>query len=162
MAIYENPKHYKGPVLQQVTLLAKDGFTWQADQFCRLTASGVVPCKTQATSVQGQFAQSQATASSSTKAVINLIPSNETKFKIYATSGGSDAVANAKYIGKNVALGVNSCICSASVSGQTDAKSALFIEDVYVNKDDVGTTTGATPGIFIASVRPSFLTTAGL
>ena len=165
MAIYENPKFYKGPspTLNRISALVKDGFTWQAGQFCRRTASGVVPCKTQAIAIHGQFAETRATASSSTTAVIDLIPSSETQFIMYATSGGTDAIAGPTLIGKNVALGVNSCICSASISGQTDAKSALHIEDRYVAKEVSGrTTTGATPGAFIVSVRASFISAAGL
>lgn len=162
MSIYENPKFYKGPVPQLITARAKDGQTWQAGQFCRRTASGVVACKTQATAIHGQFASTQATATSSSDVPITLINSPQTQFVIYATASTADDVANAAFISKNVGLGVNSCICSASTSNQTDAKAALHVEDVYSAKDKFKTDTGTSPGAFIVSIRSSFLQAAGL
>lgn len=157
MSIYENPKYYSGDVPQQIIARAKDGQTWQAGQFGRRTGSGVVVCKTQATAVNCQFLSTQATATSSSDVPIAMVSPN-TQYIIYASTAGSDAVANKSYIGKNLALSVNSCICSATLTGQTDAKAALNIKDVYSAKDKIKTDTGASPGAFIASVRSSFIT----
>lgn len=162
MAIYENPKYFKGPTPNRITARVKDGFTWQAGEFCRRTASGVVPCKSAAIAIHGQFATTQAVASSSTDAVIDLVPSNETQYIIYATTGGSDSIVGVANIGQNRALGVNSSICSVSVSGQTDAKAALHIERIYGAVDKFKTDTTASPGIYIVSVRSSFISAQGL
>ena len=161
MAIYENPKYFKGPIPNRITARVKDGFTWQAGQFCRRTGSGVVPCKSVATAVHGTFATTRATASSSTDAVIDLIPSRETQYIMYATSGGTDAKVGVANIGKNVALAVNTSICSASTGGQTDAKSALHIEGIYGDVE-TRTDTSTAPGVYIVSVRSSFIEAAGL
>jgi len=162
MAIYENPKFYKGPPLQQITARAVDSKTWQAGQFCKRTGSGVVPCGVQSTKIHGQFAATQATATSSSDVVVNLIPSNETQFLVYAaaTTAGAGAIAGKVSIGKNLGLGVNSCICTAGISSQTDATASLHVEDIYRNKDrfsGIMNDTSTSPGVFIVSVRSNFL-----
>jgi hypothetical protein len=162
MAIYENPKYYKGPPLQQITARAVDSKTWQAGQFCKRTGSGVVPCGKQSTKIHGVFAQTQVVATSSSDVIVDLIPSAETQFIVYAaaTTAGVGAVAGPVNIGKNLGLGVNSCICTAGISSQTDGTASLHVEDVYRNKDrysGIMNDTSTSPGAFIVSVRSSFL-----
>lgn len=162
MAIYENPKYYKGPPLQMMLLRAKDGITWQAGQFCKRTASGVIPCAKQSTAIHGVFASTQATATSSSDVPCLMIPSSETKLLIYAaaTTAGTGAIAGSVNIGKNLGLGVNSCICTAGISSQTDGTAALHVEDVYRTKDrysGIMNDTSTNPGVFIVSIRSSFL-----
>jgi hypothetical protein len=159
--VYQNPEYFKGPVLNKVKQAAKDGQTWQAGQFGRRTDSGWVLCKSAATSIQGQFLTTQATATSSSNVYVGVIPSNETKFKIGVTTGGNDAKAPATIIGANYGLGVNSSICTLSLGADTAGVEALHVEDIMSNLEGFKNDTSDSPGFAVVSVVSSFLTAEG-
>lgn len=149
---YLNPRFYKGPILELVTMRAKDGITFQPGMFARNTATGVV--LTTAATGKAQFltASTQVVATSSSDIKLYKIPSNETKLLIDASSGANSTVANKNMIGQNVGIAVNSCIVTASITNTTNA--FLHIEEVLHNVA-VGRgegDTSANPGTFIVSV----------
>jgi len=161
--VYQNPVYYKGPVLQRVSMLAKDSQTWQAGQFARSTDSGIVLCVSSATSVQYLTAENQPTATSTSTVPLWKIPSAETQFVMGVTSKGVDTLAPASLIGSNEGLSVNSCICTVSVNNDTNE--IFHIEDIYSNKEKYsggpGSDTSDDPGFVIVSVVASALTTEG-
>lgn len=163
MSVYQNPIYYKGPVLQRVNMLAKDSQTWQAGQFARATDSGIVLCKSSATSIQFLTAENQATATSTSTVPLWKIPSAETQFIIGVTNKNVDTLAPASLIGSNEGIAVNSCICTLSVNNDTNE--VLHIEDILSNKQKYGggpgNDTSDDPGFVIVSVVASALTTEG-
>ena len=152
---YENPRFFKGPVLQLCTMRAKDGLTWQPGQFARNTATGVVLTTPTTAKAQYLTAQSQATATSSSDVLLYRIPSADTKFYIGANSAGNSVLANKKYIGTQLGIAVNACIVTASIANTSHVM--LHVEDVMA---DIGVgrslnTTSTVPGTFIVSVIQS-------
>ena len=129
MSVYLNPQYYSGPVPELVKLSAKDGQTWQAGQPVRTTDSGIVLCKSNATSVTGLTAETQAVATSSSDVWINRINSASTKFVFGVTTGGSDTKAGQVLIGSNDGLAVNSCV--ATVSTGNDSNEIIRIDDQH-------------------------------
>lgn len=159
MAQYVNPQYYSGPVPRLSKLSAADGQTWQAGQFIRLTDSGVVKCLSNATSIQGMAAQSQATATSSSQVWVHLIDSPETKFVIGVTTGGNDEAAGLSLLGSNEGLAVNSSICTVSLGN--DSNEILHIHDVMGRVEPFKNDTNDEPGYAIVSVVASALTAEG-
>lgn len=161
MSVYQNPTYYKGPIPELVSVLPKASQTWQAGQFARMTDSGLVLCKSNASSIQYITASTQASATVATTAVnVYKIPSNETQFIMGVTSGGVDTLAPASIIGSNEGLAVNDCI--ATVSLGNDSTEVLHIEDIYANKSGYrGTDTSDDPGYVIVSIPSAVLTAEG-
>lgn len=159
MAIYTNPQYYSGPGLSLVKMRARDSQTWQAGQFVRNTDSGVVLCKSNASSIMGLTAQNQATATSSSDVWINKINSSSTKFKIGVTSGGSDAKAGLADLGSNEGLAVNSCVCTLSKGN--DSTEVLHIHDVMGRVEPQKNDTNDSPGFAIVSVMAVALDAEG-
>jgi len=160
MSVYTNPAFYKGPGLERTKLLAKDGQTWQVGQFGRRTDSGIVKCKSDASSIQFQFAEGQPTATSSSRVPIDMIPGSNTKFIIGVTNAGSDTMALASYIGSNEGLAVNASVCTLSTGN--DSTEVLHIDDIITNVEGYNNDTNDVPGFVIASVVASALTAEGL
>ena len=159
MAVYQNPKYYKGPKLNRSKVRAKDGITFQAGTPCRRTDSGVTLCKSNATSFQGLFAKTQATATSSTDVYVDFIPSEQTQFVIGVTNAGSDTKALTTYIGGNYGLAVNSCV--GTLSTGNDSNEILNVKDILPNVEGFKNDTSDVPGCAIVSVVASALTTEG-
>ena len=161
MTQYQNPIYYKGPRLELVTVRAKDSLTWQAGQFARRTDSGLVLCKSNASSIQYVTAETQATSTSTSDVPVWKIPSAETQFIMGVTSGGVDTRALASYIGSNEGLAVNSCICTLSTGN--DSTEVLHVEDILANKTNGyrGIDTSDLPGYLIVSVVQSALQAEG-
>ena len=151
MSVYSNPKFYSGVQLLKKRRLAKDGQTWQADQFGRITDSGVVKARSAATAINLQFAETQAVATSSSKVKVYDIPAGGTKFVIGVTNAGSDTKALVGYIGGNYGLAVNSCVCTLSTGN--DSTEILHVEDVISNvSSNRLNDTSDIPGYAIVSV----------
>jgi hypothetical protein len=159
MSIYRNPQYYSGPLPELVKLSAKDGQTWQAGQFVRTTDSGIVLCKSDATSIVGLTAQTQATATSSSKVWIHRINTTATKFIIGVTTGGNDTCAGEVLIGSNEGLAVNSCICTLSTGN--DSHEVLRVHDVMGRVEPLKNDTDDVPGFAIVSVIQSALDAEG-
>ena len=157
---YLNPQYYEGPLPSLVKLPAKDGQTWQAGQFVRTTDSGIVLCKSEATSIVGQTAQTQAAATASSSVWINRINSTATKFIVAVTNGGADTKAGLVLIGSNEGLAVNSCVCTLSTGN--DSHEVLRVHDVMGRVDPLGNDTADVPGYAIVSVVQSVLDAEGL
>jgi len=161
MTVYLNPQYYDGPVCRQVKLAAKDGQTWQVGQFVRTTDSGIVLCKSNATSITGLTAETQATATSSSTVNINVIPGASTRFVIGVTTGGADTKAGEVLIGSNEGLAVNSCVCTLSTGNDTNE--ILRVQDVLgrVEPNSGLNDTDDVPGFAIVSVVQSALDAEG-
>ena len=159
MTVYSNPSYYKGPKLERSTVRAKDGQTWQAGTPMRRSDSGVVTCKSNATSFQGLAAATQSAATSSSDVKVDWIPSENTQLKVYVTNGGADTRALTSYIGGNQGLAVNSCV--GTLSTGNDSNEILNVKDLLVNVEGLGNDTGDLPGAVICSVLASALTTEG-
>ena len=159
MTVYKGPEYYKGPKLQRSLALAKDGQTWHPGQPVRRSDSGVVLCKSSATSFQGLTAALQGASTSSSDVYIDWIPSEQTQFKIYCTNASADTRALTSYIGKNQGLAINSCVGTLSTSN--DSNEILNVKDLLVNVEGFGNDTGDLPGAVICSVVASALTTEG-
>ena len=157
---YLNPQYYSGPLPSLVKLPAKDGHTWQVNQFVRTTDSGIVPCKSDATSITGLAAQTQNVATSSSEVWVNQITSASTKFVVAVTSGGSDTKAGLVLIGSNYGLGVNSCVCTLSTGNDSDE--ILRIHDVMGRVEPMKNDTSDVPGYAIVSVTAACLDAEGL
>ena len=164
-ATKQNPIYYSGPRLQKEKRRAADSKTWQAGQFCRITDSGVVPCKLKATQISGVFATTQATATSSSDVYIERITSPNTKFIIATsktTAGGADCRAATSMIGKllNLAVGASDCICTVSIS--TDTNGVLAVDDLMSNKQPMQYATSDCPGYVLVGVTAAALFNEGL
>ena len=159
MTVYLNPQYYDGPVCRLVKLAAKDGQTWQAGQFVRTTDSGIVLCKSNATSITGLTAQSQAVATSSSSVWVNVIPGSSTRFVIGVTTGGADTKAGSVLIGSNEGLAVNSSVCTLSTGN--DSNEILRVQDVLGRVEPQGNDTDNVPGFAIVSVVQSALDAEG-
>lgn len=159
MSVYINPQYYEGPLMSLVKLPAKDGQTWQAGQFVRTTDSGIVKCKSAATSIVGLTAQTQPVATSSSSVWINRINSTATKFIIGVTTGGVDAKAGLVLIGSNEGLAVNSCVCTLSTGN--DSAEVLRIHDVMGRVEPQSNDTNDSPGFAIVSVMAAALDAEG-
>jgi len=159
MSVYQNPMYYKGPQLERKTRRAYDGQTWQAGQFGRCTDSGVVKCKSNATSIQFLFAKTQPTATSSSDVLVDMIPSAQTQFIIACTAASADTKALAAYIGSNEGLAVNGSICTLSTGN--DSNEILHVEDILSNVEGFNNDTSDVPGFVIASVTAAALTAEG-
>ena len=160
MAVFTNPMYYEGPLPSLKKLQAAGSKTWQAGQFCRTTDSGVVPCKTAATSINGLFAKTQASATTAGDLVdVYIINSASTKFVIGVTSGTVDAKAGQVLIGSAEGLGVNSCICTLSLSNDTNE--ILKVHDVMGRVEPMKNDTNVAPGYAIVSVTASALDAEG-
>lgn len=157
---YLNPQYYSGPLLSLVKLPAKDGHTWQVNQFVRTTDSGIVPCKSNATSITGLAAQTQNAATSSSEVWVNQINSASTKFIVAVTNGGSDTKAGLVLIGSNEGLAVNSCVCTLSTGN--DSNEVLRIHDVMGRVEPMKNDTSDVPGYAIVSVVQTALDAEGL
>ena len=155
MTQYQNPLQYDGPPCRLVKLSAKDSQTWQAGQPVRTTDSGVVLCKSSATSVSGFTAQNQATATSSSTVWINMIPGASSRFKIGVTTGGADTKAGLTLIGKSLGLAINSCI--ATISTGNDSNEVMKVHDVMGRVDPLGNDTDDVPGFAVVSFYQSAL-----
>lgn len=163
-ATKQNPIYYSGPRLQKEKRLAADGKTWQAGQFCRISDSGVVPCKLKATQISGVFSQTQATATSTSTVYIERITSPATKFIIATsktTAGSADCRAATSMIGKLLNLAVGSdCICTVSIS--TDTNGILAVDDLMSNKQPMQYATTDCPGYVLVGVTAAALYNEGL
>jgi len=159
MSVKTNPQYYSGPVPSLVKLSAKDGQTWQAGQFVRTTDSGVVLCKSNATSINGLTAQTQAVATSSSDVWIHRIDGASTKFVVGVTSGGSDTKAGEVLIGSAEGLAVNSCVCTLSTGN--DSNEILKVDDVMGRVEPQQNDTGDVPGFAIIHVVQSALDAEG-
>jgi hypothetical protein len=159
MTIYKNPSYLKGARPRRRKVTVKSGQTWQAGQPGRLTDSGAVLCKSNATSLQFLFASTQPSATAAgDKKYVDFLQA-ETVLKIYCTNGGSDTRALATYIGSNEGLAVNSCI--ATLSTGNDSNEILHIEDIASNLEPYMNDTGDLPSWVAAKVVASALTAEG-
>jgi hypothetical protein len=161
MTVYSNPQYYDGPVTRLVKLAAKDSQTWQAGQFVRTTDSGIVLCKSNASSITGLTAQTQSTATSSSNVWVNVIPGASTRFVIGVTTGGADTKAGEVLIGSNEGLAVNSCVCTLSTGN--DSTEILRVDDVLgrVEPNSGNNDTNDVPGFAIIHVVASALDAEG-
>ena len=159
MSVYQNPKFYKGPKLERSRALAKDGQTWQAGTPVRRSDSGIVICKSAATSFQGLAAKTQNVATASSKVYVDFIPSENTQFVIGVTNASADTKALVGYIGGNYGLAVNDCV--GTLSTGNDSAEILNVKDIVSNVEGFKNDTGDVPGFVIASVVASALTTGG-
>ena len=152
---YENPRFYKGPVLQLCTMRAKDSQTFQPGMFAHNTATGVVINDHNCCRAEFLTAVNQPVATSSSDILLYRIPSTDTKFYIGTSSAGNSVLANKKYIGKRLGIAVNACIVTASIVNTSHT--FLHVEEVMA---DIGVgrslnTTSTVPGTFIVSVVQS-------
>ncbi len=155
MSVYENPLQYDGSPCRLVNLPAKDGQTWQANQPVRTTDSGVVLCKSNASSISGFAAQTQATATSSSTVPVNLIASSNARFKIGVTAAGSDTKAGLTLIGSSLGLAVNSCV--ATLDTGNDSIEIMKVHDVMGRVEPQQNDTGDVPGFAVVSFYASAL-----
>ena len=149
MTVYSNPQYLDGPVCRLVKLAAKDSQTWQAGQPIRTTDSGVVLCKSSATSISGFTAQTQAVATSSNTVPVNLITSSAARFKIGVTAAGSDTKAGLSLIGSSLGLAINSCV--ATLSTGNDSNEVMKVHDVMGRVEPQQNDTGDVPGFAVVS-----------
>jgi len=163
MSTYLNPQYFSGPRVEKERFLAADGLTWQAGQFGRFTDSGVVPCKVLATSIQLQFSETQAAATSSSTVYIERIASSSTRFimAVNRSSSGTDTKATAAMIGGNYGLGVVDCVCVVAKSADTAANEGLRVQNLMSNLDGQTYSTDDVPGYVVVSVIESFRTAEG-
>jgi hypothetical protein len=160
MSVYTNPKYFSGPRLQKKDRLAADGLTWQAGQFGRRTDSGVVVAKSNATVINTIFAETQATATSSSTVKVYDIPAGGTRFLMGVTNANADTKALTSYIGGNYGLAVNSCVCTLSTGN--DSNEILNVIDIYPNvSSNRRADTSDVPGFVIAQVVESARTAEG-
>ena len=123
------------------------------------TDSGIVLCKSNATSITGLTAKTQATATSSSNVDVYVIPGASTRFVIGVTNGGSDTKAGEVLIGSNEGLAVNSCVCTLSTGN--DSNEILRVQDVLGRVEPQGNDTNNVPGFAIVSVVQSALDAEG-
>jgi len=160
MTVYANPSFLKGPQLETVKRTPVAGWTGQAGQPVRNTDSGLVLCKSNATSMQGLLAETQATATvATTKVKVYDIPSQNTKMIIGVTAAGADTKALSTYLGANFGLAVNSCV--ATISTGNDSNEILHVDDLLVNIEGHNNDTSDVPGFLVCSVTAAGLTAEG-
>jgi len=161
MTVYSNPKLYNNPQLKKKKRLALDGQTWQGGQFGRITDSGIVVAKSNATSVNIMFAANQAAATSSSTVPVYDIPAGGTIFDIGVTNASADTKALASYIGGNYGLAVNDCVCTLSTGN--DSNEILHVVDIVPNvrSSRTGNDTSSVPGRVLASIVESARTAEG-
>jgi hypothetical protein len=104
-------------------------------------------------------AQSQAVATSSSQVWVHLIDDASTKFIMGVTTSTADEAAGLSLLGSNVGLGVNSSICTASLSN--DTQEVLHIHDVMGRVEPFKNDTNDEPGYAIVSIVASALTVEG-
>ena len=155
MTQYQNPIQYDGPPCRLVKLSAKDSQTWQAGHPLRTTDSGVVKCKTQASSISGFAAQTQGTATSSSAVWVNMIPSSAARFIIGVTAGSTDTKAGLTLIGKSLGMSINSCVATLNTSNDSDE--IMKVHDVMGRVDPKGNDTSDVPGYAVVSFYQSAL-----
>ena len=155
MTVYENPLQYDGPPCRLVRLAAKDSQTWQANQPVRTTDSGVVLCLSNASSISGFTASTQAVATSSSTVPINMIASSAARFKVGVTTGGADTKAGLILIGSSLGLAVNSCV--ATISTGNDSTEIMKVHDVMGRVESQQNDTNNVPGFAVVSFYQSAL-----
>lgn len=152
-----NPRFHKGPLAIKEKVAVAGSVTFQAGQPYRVTDTGVVPCKSAATDMQGFFGETVATAKTAgDKVWVHRLTSADQMSVYDVTSGGTDTKATAAYVGNNYGLAVNSCIGTVSVG---DASNAVL--HVYGRLADIEpflTDTGTVPGKLICGTIASVLT----
>jgi hypothetical protein len=157
-----NPRFYKGSALPELEWVSpKAGDTWQAGQLARQSDSGWVVCLSDATSINGMFAATQASASvAATKVPVYRINSANQLFVMDATSGGTDTKAPATVVGNSYGLGTNSCVCTVNL--QNDTGGEIYVYARLADKESIGNDTSDVPGKLICGIVGSVLTAEGL
>ena len=152
-----NPRFYKGPLLDKAKVAAAGSVTWEAGQPFRVSDTGVVPCTSAATDMQGFFAETQATSTTAGDKVWVHQLTGADQMSVYCvTSGGTDTKATAAYVGNNYGLAINSCIGTVSVGDASNAVLHVYarLADVEPYRND----TGDVPGKLICGTIGSVLT----
>ena len=157
----KNPAFYSGPQLElEKTLQAVDSQTWQAGDPCYLTTTGKAkPLATGIGRIYGFFADSRASASSSTVPPIYRIVSEETKFVGHTSNGANDTTSQRTHKGENAGLRVTSVNSKnvTTVDVGNDTAGGVVLDDPIWVKEGFKNTSTDSPGRIIFHFKDTML-----